>query len=287
MYYKTLSSGFSLPEIGLGTGGDQSKVVDENVWKKSIRDAMQIGYTHIDCAAMYAGGKAESILGKVIAEMDRSKLTISTKVSPTHLRYQDLLFSVKESLGRMKLEYVDLLYIHAPNASIPLSETMKAVDECVTRGFTKNIAVSNFNVELLEKAQSFTNNKIVANQIEFNLATREKSHCDGCDHMESKILPYCQQNDILVVAYRPVDRGSVLQSNELLDKLANKYNKTKAQVAMNWLISQANVVIIPRSDSKEHLIENFEVSGWYLDEEDIERLRSEYPQREVQPYRYY
>jgi diketogulonate reductase-like aldo/keto reductase len=286
MKYKTLKNGFSLPEIGLGTGGDPSKVFDEKEWKKALQDALDIGYRHIDCAAKYSKGRAEELVGEAIKHIGRSELILSTKVAPTNLAYDDFIESAQLSLGRLGIEYIDLLYIHAPNPDIPLSETMRAMDTLVDTGIVKHLGVSNFNLDLLLEAQSLTKNKIVANQIEYNLATREQSHCEGCDHMESKIIPHCQENDILVVAYRPVDRGSLLQPNPFLDELVDKYKKTKAQIAINWLISQENIVTIPRSDRHVHLKENFEASGWYLNSEDVERLRQTYPPREVKPYSY-
>ncbi len=287
MNYKTLSNGFSLPDIGLGTGGDQSKVSSNiEIWKQSIKDAIEIGYVHIDCAAMYSNGKAEEVLGDVIKQFDRSKLIISTKVSPQNLTYSDFISSVKESLKKLQIDYVDLLYIHAPNPDISLEETMRAMNDCIDEGLVKHPAVSNFNLSLLKRAQTLSKYPIVANQIEYNLATREISHCEGCDHQESEIVPYCQENNILVVAYRPVDRGSILKPNELLTTLSKKYNKTVAQIALNWLISQKNIVVIPRSDSREHLKENYNASGWCMTDDDIERLRTSYPLRDIIPYSY-
>lgn len=287
MNQKTLKNSFSLPEIGLGTGGDLSKVQDEGAWKRALRDALEIGYRHIDCAAMYGKGRAEEIVGEAIQEFDRTELTISTKIPPTLLAYEDAVSSVKESLKRLDVAYVDLLYIHAHNPSIPLVETMRAMDDLVDSGLARHLAVSNFNVDLLSEAQSLTRHKIVANQIEYNLATREISHCEGCDHMESQIIPYCQENDVLVVAYRPIGRGLMSKPNELLNSLATKYNKTPTQIALNWLVSQKNIVAIPRSDHREHLQENYDASGWYLEQPDIELLRKGYPVQEVTPYRYF
>ncbi len=287
MNQKILKSGFYLPEIGLGTGGDPSKAVGYEERKKALQIALDMGYRHIDCAATYSNGGVEKFVGEAIKRIDRSELILSTKVSPLNLAYDDLIESVQLSLGRLGASYVDLLYIHAPNMDIPLSETMRAMDTVIDNGMAKHLAVSNFNVDLLIKAQSFTKNKIVANQIEYNLATREKSHCEGCDSMESKIIPFCQENDILVVAYRPVDRGSILEPNQLLDTLSKKYGKTRAQIALNWLISQDNIVTIPRSDAFAHLRENLDASGWYLDKADVELLRREYPLREIKSYRYY
>jgi len=154
------------------------------------------------------------------------------------------------------------------------------MDRLVSDKLVKNIAVSNFTVDLLKEAQAYSDNKIVANQIEYSLLTRNKGshglpYADNVD-MESKTLPYCQENDILVVAERPLERGILLEKNELMGKMVKKYNKSYAQIAINWLISQKNVVTIPKSDNIEHLEENLGGVGWKMEEEDIELLRQKY-----------
>ena len=141
----------------------------------------------------------------------------------------------------------------------------------------KQIAVSNFTVELLEEAQKLTSNKIIANQIEYSLHTREKGRYSENHSMESKTLLYCQNNDVALVAVRPIERGLVLEKTEIMDQISKKYNKSYAEVALNWLISQDNVVTIPKSTSIDRLKENFEATSWFMEKEDIELLRKEYP----------
>jgi diketogulonate reductase-like aldo/keto reductase len=118
----------------------------------------------------------------------------------------------------------------------------------------------------------YVKNPIVSNQIEYSLMTREEGRYGGNHSMESKTVPFCQENDILVVAERPIERGLVNEPNPLLDELAEKYSKTKAQIAINWLISKDNVVTIPKSTNREHLIENLGSIGWKMSQEDVERL---------------
>lgn len=281
MNRKRLKSGFSLPELGLGTwkiGGEREADAARDIeWIDAIQAAIHMGYTHIDTAEMYGAGHAEELIGDAIRNCARKELTIASKVFATNLAYKDVKKSAQASLSRLGLEYIDLYYIHAPNLDIPLKETMQAFDELIEEGLIKNIGVSNFTRELLEEAQSHTTNKIVANQIEYNLVTREQSHYGDCVKMESEILPYCQENDVLLVACRPLDRGITLEQNVVMDNMSEKYQKSYAQIAINWLLSQKNVVTISKSSDKNHLEENLGATGWYMDKADVELLRNEYP----------
>lgn len=281
MQTKKLQAGFQLPELGLGTwaiGGERS--VDhsrDTEWIDLIKTAVALGYSHIDTASMYGIGHAEELIGEAIRDMQRADLTIATKVFATELSYDRFIASAKASMSRLNVAYVDLLYIHAPNPEIPLAETMRALDFLVAEGSVKNIAVSNFTADLLREAQSHTKNKIVANQVEYNLRTRKTSRYGDCTNMESDLLPYCQQHDVLLVAYRPIDRGTILEPSDVIDAMCEKYGKTRAQVAINWLVSQSNVVTIAKSDNVAHLKENLEAVDWRMEPTDIEILRTEYP----------
>lgn len=287
---KKLNNGFSLPELGLGTwemGGGRE--VDNSKDKETIeviQKAISMGYVHIDTAESYGLGHCEELVGLAIKDFSRKDLIIATKVASPNLAYDNLLKSAYNSLKRLGVDYIDLYYIHAPNISIPLEETMKAMDRLVNDKIVKNIAVSNFTLDLLKEAQKYSSNKIVANQIEYSLLTRNKGRYGGRSNdnedieyninMESETLPYCQNNDILVVAERPLERGILLEPTELMTTLSKKYNKTYAQIAINWLISQDNVVTIPKSSNLKHLEENLGAVGWNLENEDIELLRKEY-----------
>lgn len=276
-----LRNGFELPKIGLGTwlygGTTESDTSHDAEDTRAIAEAISLGYTHIDTAEMYGAGHCEELVGKVLENFDRQKIMIATKVLRSHLGRHDVIRAARQSLGRLGVEYIDLYYIHAPNPEIPIQETMQALDELVSEGVVRNIGVSNFTVELMKEAQSYTSNKIVANQVEYSLLTRESGRYSGNSHMESKTLRYCQDNDIIVVAERPLERGVILQQNLLMDTMVNKYNKTYSQIALNWLVSQTNVVTIPMSKNIEHLKENLGALGWQMEVEDIERLRSHYP----------
>lgn len=264
MEYKKLIDDVKIPVLGMGTwrlGDDRSQ---DKMAIKTLREGIKLGMTHIDTAEMYANGHSEEIVGKAIKPFKRKDLFITTKVSPENLRFDDLIDAIKRSLKRLRVNFVDLYLIHWPNPRIPLKETMEALDYAVEQGYTRYIGVSNFSVELMKKAQSFTKQKIVANQVEYNLLNREP---------ERDLLPYCQKNDIMLIAYTPLASGRLAKPGfRLLDEVAKKYNRTQAQVALNWLISKEKVIAIPKSLKIEHLKDNFGAIGWKLEKEDIEKL---------------
>lgn len=276
MEYKIISKGINIPVLGLGTWGlggflekdySQDKIVIQ-----AVENAISLGYTHIDTAELYAAGHAEELIGKAINTVDRSKLIITDKVYKTHLKYEDVIASCKKSLERLQTNYIDIYLIHAPNPSIPIEETMRAMDYLEEQKLVKFIGVSNFSVKEMIEAQKYSKNKIIANQIPYNLSTRNKDYKDLCAQMESEIIPFCRKNDITIMAYRPLERGLLLKPHPVLDKLSNKYNKTKAQIAINWLISKHGVITITKAISIKHLKENLGAVGWNLSYEDINEL---------------
>ncbi|MFH2032482.1 MAG: aldo/keto reductase [Bacteroidota bacterium] len=282
MDYKNLTDNFKIPVIGLGTWGiggfmETNSSNDEEA-VQSIKDAIKLGYSHIDTAELYGAGYTEALIGNAIKSLDRSKLIITSKVFKTNLKYDDVIASCKKSLEKLQTDFIDIYLIHAPNPEIPLEETMRAMDYLVEQGLIKFIGVSNFSVEQMQEAQKYSMNKIVANQIPYNLATRNinldrnTNNVGSCINMESEIIPYCQENDIIIMAYRPIERGFLLKPNSLLDRLSKKYGKTKAQIAINWLVSKKDIIAIPKSTSIEHLKENLGAIGWNLTDDDTKLL---------------
>jgi diketogulonate reductase-like aldo/keto reductase len=272
---KKLKSGFEMPVFGLGTwqmGGRETHNIQNDDERDilAIQKAIELGITHIDTAESYAEGYSETLLGQAIRGHDRSKLFLTSKVHSEHLKYEHVLRSCEASLKRIETDYLDLYLIHSPSMEIPIHETLRALDKLVAEGLVKNIGVSNFKTQRLEDAQKQTANKIVVNQVYYNLSMREPEH-EG-------LLAYCQHNDVLLEAYRPLEKGMLLSGKiAILDELAKKYKKTPSQVAINWLISQRNVVTLSKTSTIEHLEENLGAVGWQIDKEDIEDLRKNFP----------
>lgn len=264
-----------MPVFGLGTwlmGGDHRRNPqnDDEKDRQAIRNAIDSGITHIDTAEMYAEGHAEELVGEVLQDYDRNNILLVSKVWPEHLRFDDVLTACSKSLERLRTDYLDIYLIHAPNPEIPLSGTMKAFDRLLIMGLIKHIGVSNFSINSFKKAQRCTENKIVVNQLHYNLMIREVE--------DRGLLAFCQKEDVMLCAWRPVQKGIFSsKSFNILDKLSKKYNKTPLQIAINWLISQQNVITISKMRQKVHLKENIGAVGWNMKDEDIEILRKEFP----------
>lgn len=275
MLNKTLANGFSLPVLGFGTwqlGGkmERDPQNDDAGDIDSIRAAINAGITHIDVAENYAHGHTEELVAEAIKSSRRSTLTLASKLSPDNQDKNSVRKSLVASLKRLHTDYLDLYLLHSPNYQIPVEETMAEMDKLMDEGLIRNIGVSNFSVKQMQRAQSATTYPIVANQVHYNLMDREMEH--------SGVLQYCQFHDIILIAYRPLQKGIVLEMGEqFLNPLREKYNKTSAQIALNWLIGQKNVVTIPRMRSLKHLEENLGSVGWCLDPEDMQMLRINFP----------
>ncbi|HVT01398.1 MAG TPA: aldo/keto reductase [Patescibacteria group bacterium] len=275
---KKLKSGFEIPVYGLGTwqmGGRETRNPenDDEADIQAIKSAIDLGVTHIDTAESYAQGYAEILVGKAIKGYDRSKLLIVSKAHADHLAYDDLIHAAKESLKRLETTYLDLYLAHRYNPEIPVKETMRAMDTLMDEGLIRNIGVSNFNVEELQEAQSYTKNKIVANQLHLNLKYREAQR--------KGLLEYCQQNDVMFIAWRPLQKSVLLtEKGHILDEMAHKYDATPAQIAINWLISLPNVVMLSKTRSIKHLKENLGALEFKMSQEDIDKLTNEYPDQQ-------
>ncbi len=279
MEYENLSKQTKIPVLGLGTweiGGGMSRNTSEDAeGVTAIKKAIELGYTHIDTAEMYGAGHSEELVGLAINDLDRESLFITTKVLPQHLQYKDCIKAAEGSLKRLKTDYIDLYLIHVPNPEIPIKETMHAMDLLLVQQKIRFIGVSNFSVEQLKEAQEYTENKIVNNQIEYNLLTRHSGMYNT--NIETEIIPFCQENDIIITAWKPLVKGSLFRErNKLLEEISEKYNKTIGQIAINWLITKKNIITIPKSTNTEHLKENLGALGWKLDREDMKRLDEEF-----------
>jgi diketogulonate reductase-like aldo/keto reductase len=268
---KKLKNGFEMPMLGIGTwrmSGDYlpgpSSKDEENV--QALKRAVDRGITHIDTAEMYASGHEEELVGEAIKGYAREKLFITSKVWPDHLDYDGVISACKASLERLQTSYLDLYLIHWQNPNFPIKETMRAFDDLKKEGLIKNIGVSNFSAEEFEEAQASTKERIVCNQIHYSLISREP--------VNQGALEYARENDVLITAYRPLEKGALTEKgkNPLIDELCEKYNKTPAQIAINWLITLPNVVTIAKMVDEKHLKENLGALGWEMHQEDIKRL---------------
>jgi diketogulonate reductase-like aldo/keto reductase len=280
MKYKELVKGAKIPVLGIGTWGmggkhfaDRSKDAESIT---AIRTAINLGMTHIDTAAYYGAGHTEELVGKAITPYKQKDLFLTTKVYKNNLDYKGVLHSIKSSLERLDVEYIDLYLVHWPSSTVPLKETIKALEQCVDEGYTRFIGVSNFSVHLFQEAQSYLEKyALVADQVYYNLTRTQRPYFSGLS--VSDLHPYLVDKDVMLVAWSPLEEGKLAKPGfSALDEIAAKYGKTQAQVSLNWLISQKNIIAIPKASSVEHIKENVGALGWKLSGADSKRLQESF-----------
>ena len=279
MKTKTLYNGEKIPVIGQGTwglgGGMTWDDSQDEMALQAIRNAIELGYTHIDTAEMYGRGHAEELVGQVIGDFKREDLFITSKVWKITMYYKNTLRALESSLLRLGTDYLDLYLIHRPNREIPLDETFRALNQLVEQGKVKYLGVSNFNLEQLKRAQALADTPLVTNQVPYNLHKRT--------YVDNGVLEYCQENNILLTAYSPIDRGYLLEDPKVKE-IAEKYAARPSQVALNWLILQPKVIALPMSTKREHLQENLGALDLELSQEDIQKLdQIEFPEEVLWP----
>jgi diketogulonate reductase-like aldo/keto reductase len=260
MNYKILGdTTVRLPEIGLGT-------FNYNRGVEPLRTGMALGACLIDTAESYG---TEEVVGEAI-QGNRHRVFLASKVSPVHFRRPDLLLAAERSLRRLRTDYIDLYQLHRPNYTVPIEETMAAMERLVELGKIRFIGVSNFSVSELRQAQAaLSKNRIVSNQVRYTLVERS---------IETSVLPYCEQNQITIVAFSPLATGLCnikrRDPRNVLGEVAKQVRKTEAQVALNWCLLHYPSIVIPKAACVDHVIENCGASGWRLSPEQIKLLES-------------
>ncbi|MBS3793606.1 MAG: aldo/keto reductase [Candidatus Thorarchaeota archaeon] len=244
-----------IPRIGLGTwqNTDSKKCVE------SVIHALESGYRHIDTAQFYGN---EDFVGKGIKQssVPRDEIFLGTKVWINSLSPEKVKESTEESLERLQLDYIDVLYVHWPAGEYEPRSTLTAFEELVEEGIVRNIGVSNFTPDLLDEALKHTEKEIIANQVEMHPWLQQE-----------EMRKYLQNHNMKLVAYSPLARGAIME-NETLREIADKHNVTPAQISLAWLLSYDVVHPIPKATSERHIKENYEVLDIQLDQADIDAI---------------
>ncbi len=246
-----LIQGVEVPEIGFGT----FKLIGQEC-EQAVKLALNLGYRHIDTAQSY---KNEREVGNAIklARIKREELFVTTKIDFTNLAANDVIKSTERSLQELDLEYVDLLLIHWPNPEFDIEKTIEAMLSIRDQGKALNIGVSNFPMKELIEVNEELSAPIFCNQVEYHPLLGQFD-----------LLDYAAEHDLMVTAYSPLGQGKVLD-NPLLVELAEKYNKTPAQIALRWLIEQEQVVVIPKASTREKMEENLNIYDFSLEDDDF------------------
>ena len=239
------ANGARIPLIGLGTWDLRGKTC-----ARMVEEALELGYRHIDTAAMYGNEEAVGD-GLRASGVPRDEVFVTTKVWSSDLRARDFERSARDSIRKLKLPSVDLLLIHWPNPSIPLKETIGALCKMKREGVARHVGVSNFTVALIEEAVGYATEPLVNNQIECH------PYLD-----QAKVIAASGKRGLSVTAYSPIARGRV-KGDAVLARIGKAHGKTAAQVCLRYLV-QHGVIVIPRTSRSERLTENFAIFDFKL-----------------------
>ncbi|RDI71089.1 aldo/keto reductase [Halopelagius longus] len=256
----------AMPMLGLGTWQND----DPDDCADAVETALNMGYRHIDTAQAYDN---EEAVGRGIqnADVDREDVFLATKVWIDNLSYDDVLATTEESLDKLGVDYVDLLYVHWPSREYDPEETFRAFDELVDDGKVERIGISNFEPEQVDEAVETADNAIFANQIELHPLLPQK-----------ELREHCADRDVEIVAYSPLARGEVFDVPELSD-VAEKHGVSEAQVSLAWL-REKGVTAIPKATGEDHISDNWASLSVELDDEDVEKIDGiDRTERQVDP----
>ena len=240
-------TGERISVIGMGTwqvGDAKNEGREEEL--RALRRGIELGMTMIDTAEMYGAGRSERLVGEAIKDV-RDDVFVASKVSPEHFSYDDVIASCEASAKRLGVKQIDLFQLHWPSSTIPIQETMKAMEELVSRGLIRYIGVSNFSVQQTRKArEALPRSELASNQVRYSLTHRA---------IESELLPFCEKEKITVIAYSPLDTGRI-PTGRIPEQLLDKYQMTPAQLMLNWVTYRHPVVAVPKASKVEHVEEN-------------------------------
>ena len=300
MEYTALGHNEKLRVSKIGTGLWQASnawnAVEEDVIE-AVGTAKEKGINFLDTAEAYGKGNSERVLGKALKEYGRENFFVATKVAGAHLRYDELQRAASASIKRLGVDYIDLYQIHWPDPweQIPMSQTFRAMKKLHEEGKIRAVGVSNFAVRDMEEAQGILGDlPIVSNQVRYNLLQR---------NIEEEVVPFCKKNNISIIAWSPlaqgvltgkynpenIPNGDVREGNELfapknlekakeillmLKSLGEKYSKTSAQIALNWLASKKDVIPIPGAKNSKQAMENADSVSFKLTGREISEMES-------------
>lgn len=245
---RALRHGPEIPALGLGTWQLEGTACEETVLR-----ALRMGYRHIDTAEAYGN---EEQVGRALADADvePQDVFVTSKVWHDHLRHDDVLEACGGSLERLGLDALDLYLIHWPNASVPLEETVAAMEELREKGTIRAWGVSNFTVAHLR--ETLEHGAPSVNQVELHPRLRQE-----------ELDRFCRESDIVLTAYSPLARGEA-PGIDALEEIGERYGKSGAQVALRWSLQHGHVVI-PKSSGRDHLAENADVLDFTLTDDEM------------------
>lgn len=244
--------GTTVPRLGFGTW----QIVGPDC-VAAVRDALEIGYRHIDTARAY-DNEREVGAGLAASLVAREDVFLTTKVWMDDAAPERVRASAEGSLRELRTDYVDLLLLHWPNSRVPVERTLAAMDELREAGLVRHVGVSNFPAGLLRRALAAA--PVFCNQVEYHPFLEQ-----------DEILALAAEHDFMLTAYAPLGHGAVLD-DPVLGEIGAAHGKTAAQVALRWLLDQLRVATVPKAASNANRVANFDVWDFELAADERERI---------------
>jgi diketogulonate reductase-like aldo/keto reductase len=247
-----MTSGNDIPQVGFGLW--QNK--DEQECIDSVRMALEAGYRHFDTAQVY-GNEQYLAAGLEAAKIDRKDVFITTKIRVENFLRVDKSFAT--SLEKLDTDYVDLLLLHFPVTGLR-KNAWKKLEALQREGKARNIGVSNYTIRHLKQMEDYATQKPAVNQVELHVFLQQP-----------ELVEYCKKHNILVEAYSPLAHGQGID-DPVLASIAQKYDKTPAQIMLRWCI-EVGTVPLPKSTHKERIEQNIDIFDFALDVEDMVKIK--------------
>lgn len=251
----TLADGNQMPQEGFGL----YKVDGQKTIDKAVAKAYEDGYRLFDTAQLYGNEKEVGTAFKTLA-IPRDNIFVTTKVAEENQGYQKSIDSVKESLQKLQMKYVDLLLVHWP-VEKSFFDTWRAFEEMKKDGLTKSIGVSNYQMIHLQYLATQANEMPVIDQIELHPLLTQKP-----------LLKFNHDHQIVTQAWSPLGRGAIL-NEEVLQQIADKHDKSTAQIILRWHL-QNGVSFIPKSVHEVRIAENADVYNFTLTDAEMKQIDS-------------
>lgn len=267
MYDKTikLSNGIDVPILALGTW-----LIDDEFVGEAVRQAVKIGYRHIDTAQAYGNerGVGEGIR---TCGLDRDKMFVTSKVAAEHKTYEQAAKGIESTLRLMDIDYLDMMIIHSPQPWMEVNQSdnryvegnrqaWNALEDAYKAGKIRAIGVSNFLEEDIESLLETAEIKPMVNQVLCHISNTPFS-----------LIKYCQEKGIVMEAYSPVAHGEALK-NDIIGQMAKKYNVSIPQLCIRYDI-QLGMIVLPKTSNPEHMKSNGDVD-FEISERDMEELKN-------------
>jgi 2,5-diketo-D-gluconate reductase B len=252
--HNVTANGASIPALGFGTWA----LPDDRV-QALVEHALAVGYRHLDMAQMY-GNEAAVGAGLRASGLPRDAVFLTTKIWPDHFARDAFRRAADERLQLLGVDQLDLLLLHWPSKTVPLAETMEALNAVKAAGQTRHIGVSNFTTRLIDEAVRLSAAPLVTNQVEYHPYLSQ-----------AKVLAKLKEHGMALTAYCPIARGKVVD-DPTLGAIGKSYGKSATQVALRWLVQQEGVVAIPRSSSEPRIEANLQVFDFSLSGDEMARI---------------